>query len=224
MQAPRPPFTLRGSGGPVWFNEQHEIPIGSDRAIGNSVSNIRSSSSALLEQFWPIAPLAAPITLPRTSATYQGPKDRDQPDRRNWKKTHLIWGVSAVPKGSCLAKRPSGGLPPHAPCEGLCYIFDFKRCAVFHPLAFAPAALAAPATAQSVSNCFVEPSPDTNPCLSYSVSPLDILEPWEDYVSTFSNGAVRVAIIDLVEPSVAAYKLLVMSRPYNELASEYPVE
>jgi hypothetical protein len=53
---------------------------------------------------------------------------------------------------------------------------------------------------------------------------LDILEPWEDYVSTFSNGAVRVAIIDLVEPSVAAYKLLVMSRPYNELASEYPVE
>ena len=77
---------------------------------------------------------------------------------------------------------------------------------MFRALALTFTVLAAPANAQTVSDCS-----------SGEVSAMSILEPWEEYSRTFSNGAVRVAIIDLIEPAAVAYQLLVMFPPYNEV-------
>lgn len=42
-----------------------------------------------------------------------------------------------------------------------------------------------------------------------------IAEPWEDNTLTFANGAVRLVILDMIEPSGAAFHLLVLSPPYE---------
>ncbi len=46
-----------------------------------------------------------------------------------------------------------------------------------------------------------------------------IVEPWEDHTRTFANGAVRVALIDTIEPALGAYYLMVLSPPYDELGA-----
>ncbi|MBF9030806.1 hypothetical protein HKCCE3408_10420 [Rhodobacterales bacterium HKCCE3408] len=45
----------------------------------------------------------------------------------------------------------------------------------------------------------------------------NIAEPWEQNTLTFANGAVRLAILDTIEPAAAAFHLLVLSPPYDEL-------
>ena len=42
-----------------------------------------------------------------------------------------------------------------------------------------------------------------------------IFEPWEEFTRTFANGAVRIAVIDMVEPGGAPLHLLVLSPPYD---------
>lgn len=42
-----------------------------------------------------------------------------------------------------------------------------------------------------------------------------IVEPWEDHIRSFANGAVRVALIDTVEPAAGALHLLVLTPPYT---------
>ncbi len=44
-----------------------------------------------------------------------------------------------------------------------------------------------------------------------------IAEPWEEATRTFANGAVRLAVIDTLEPAAAAFHLLILSPPYDEL-------
>lgn len=44
-----------------------------------------------------------------------------------------------------------------------------------------------------------------------------IVEPWEDHSATFANGAVRVAVLDVAEPAAAAYYLLILHPPADEL-------
>ena len=44
-----------------------------------------------------------------------------------------------------------------------------------------------------------------------------IHEPWEDHTRTFSNGKIRVALLDTVEPANGAFYLLILTPPYNEL-------
>lgn len=44
-----------------------------------------------------------------------------------------------------------------------------------------------------------------------------LAEPWEDNTLTFANGAVRMAILDTIEPAAAAFHLLILSPPYDEL-------
>ena len=44
-----------------------------------------------------------------------------------------------------------------------------------------------------------------------------IVEPWEDNTRTFANGAVRLALLDTIEPAAAAYHILILSPPYDEL-------
>ncbi|SMX39802.1 hypothetical protein [Octadecabacter ascidiaceicola] len=46
----------------------------------------------------------------------------------------------------------------------------------------------------------------------------NIVEPWEDNIATFANGAVRVALLDTIEPAAAAYYLLVLHPPLDEMA------
>ncbi len=66
-------------------------------------------------------------------------------------------------------------------------------------------ALASPATAQVVSQC------------DWQASAQAIAEPWEENARTFSNGKVRVAVLDTIEPAVGFAWLLVLSPPFNEL-------
>lgn len=44
-----------------------------------------------------------------------------------------------------------------------------------------------------------------------------IVEPWEDFSRTFANGNVRLALLDTVEPAAAAFHILIISPPYDEL-------
>lgn len=44
-----------------------------------------------------------------------------------------------------------------------------------------------------------------------------IVEPWEENSATFSDGAVRVALLDTIEPAAAAAYLLILHPPYDEV-------
>jgi hypothetical protein len=68
---------------------------------------------------------------------------------------------------------------------------------------------AAPAWSESAS---VQPCGPDLPGHARSIA-----EPWEDNTMTFANGAVRVAILDTIEPAAGAFHLLVLSPPYDEL-------
>ncbi len=47
-------------------------------------------------------------------------------------------------------------------------------------------------------------------CDDWQSQAWNLAEPWEDNSRTFSNGAVRVALIDTVEPALGAYYLLTL--------------
>lgn len=68
-------------------------------------------------------------------------------------------------------------------------------------------ALASPAGAQSVNEC------------DWVASAWLLAEPWEENSRTFSNGAVRIALLDAIEPGAAPFHLLVLSPPYDELGA-----
>ena len=65
--------------------------------------------------------------------------------------------------------------------------------------------LALPAYAQDIVEC------------SWQSSAANLVEPWENYTQTFSNGKTRIALIDTLEPAAGAVWLLILSPPYNEL-------
>lgn len=50
-------------------------------------------------------------------------------------------------------------------------------------------------------------------------SAANLIEPWEQNTRTFANGDVRIAALDTIEPGAAAFHLLVVSPPYDELGS-----
>ncbi|MCK4712301.1 MAG: hypothetical protein KAT26_05415 [Marinosulfonomonas sp.] len=43
--------------------------------------------------------------------------------------------------------------------------------------------------------------------------------PWDEYSKEFSNGKVRIALLDTIEPAAGALHLLIISPPYGELGS-----
>uniref|UniRef100_UPI003B5245F3 hypothetical protein n=1 Tax=Roseovarius indicus TaxID=540747 RepID=UPI003B5245F3 len=45
----------------------------------------------------------------------------------------------------------------------------------------------------------------------------NIAEPWEANTRTFSEGKVRLALLDTTEPAAAAFHILILSPPYDEL-------
>lgn len=65
--------------------------------------------------------------------------------------------------------------------------------------------LAAPAVAQTAFSCDWQARADA------------IAEPWDKNTATFANGAVRVALLDVIEPAAAAFYPLIMPPPYDEL-------
>lgn len=71
-------------------------------------------------------------------------------------------------------------------------------------LAFAMSLLAAPAAAQQVLPC------DNAPAES-------IAEPWEENIAAYAEGAIRIAVLDMIEPAGGALKLLVLSPPRDEV-------
>ena len=44
-----------------------------------------------------------------------------------------------------------------------------------------------------------------------------IVEPWEENTATFADGAVRVALLDVAEPAAAAFYLLILHPPVDDL-------
>ena len=54
------------------------------------------------------------------------------------------------------------------------------------------------------------------PC-DWQASAQALAEPWEENAKTFSNGKVRLAILDTIEPAIGFAWLLVLSPPYSEL-------
>ncbi len=67
------------------------------------------------------------------------------------------------------------------------------------------AVMATSTVAQTVSDC------------DWRASTAALVEPWEQHSKTYSKGAVRVALLDTVEPAAGAYHVLVLSPPFNEL-------
>ena len=61
--------------------------------------------------------------------------------------------------------------------------------------------------AQSVTDCDQRARADS------------IVEPWSDNSRTFANGAVRVALLDSIEPASGAFHLLVLSPPFDQMGA-----
>lgn len=72
-------------------------------------------------------------------------------------------------------------------------------------LALALALLSGAASAQAVVSC------------DNTASAFNLVEPWDQNSRTFANGEVRVALLDTVEPAAAAFHLLMISPPRDEL-------
>lgn len=66
---------------------------------------------------------------------------------------------------------------------------------------------ACPAFAQSVEDC------------DWRAEARNIAEPWEQNSATFANGAVRVTLLDTIEPAAVPFHLLVISPPFDEVGS-----
>lgn len=63
--------------------------------------------------------------------------------------------------------------------------------------------LATPAAAQQVLPC------------DWQASARNIAEPWQDNSRVFANGAVRLAVLDTIEPAAGAFWLLILSPPHD---------
>jgi len=56
-------------------------------------------------------------------------------------------------------------------------------------------------------------------CGGWQTDARNIAEPWEENTATFANGAVRVAVLDTIEPGAVPFHILVLSPPYDELGA-----
>lgn len=67
-------------------------------------------------------------------------------------------------------------------------------------VAFSPV----PVLAQQVGDC------------DWRASAQAIAEPWHQTSRVFADGAIRIAIMDTIEPAAGAFHLLILSPPYDE--------
>ncbi|WP_368184756.1 hypothetical protein [Aestuariibius sp. HNIBRBA575] len=54
------------------------------------------------------------------------------------------------------------------------------------------------------------------PC-DWEASVQSLAEPWAENTRLFANGDVRLALLDTLEPAAAAFRLLILSPPFDEL-------
>ncbi|MEM6324553.1 MAG: hypothetical protein AAF748_12745 [Pseudomonadota bacterium] len=54
-------------------------------------------------------------------------------------------------------------------------------------------------------------------CGSWQGSARNVPEPWDQYSRIFANGAVRITLLDTIEPAAGAFYLMIQSPPYDEL-------
>ncbi|WP_103764768.1 hypothetical protein [Roseovarius confluentis] len=59
---------------------------------------------------------------------------------------------------------------------------------------------------------------DVGPC-DWRSGAEGLIEPWEDYTRTFSDGKVRIALLDRIEPGASPLHILILSPPYDELGA-----
>ena len=57
---------------------------------------------------------------------------------------------------------------------------------------------------------------EATPC-DWRASAASVVEPWDENARTFANGAVRLALLDTIEPAAAAFHVLVLSPPFDEV-------
>ena len=43
-----------------------------------------------------------------------------------------------------------------------------------------------------------------------------LVEPWEDHIRSYANGAVRLALLDTIEPATGSLRILVLTPPYRD--------
>lgn len=67
------------------------------------------------------------------------------------------------------------------------------------------ALLATPLAAQEVRDC------------GEMANAANIPEPWEAHTKSFANNRVRISVLDTIEPAAAAFQLLVLSPPFDEV-------
>lgn len=60
------------------------------------------------------------------------------------------------------------------------------------------------------------PVPVVAPCPDWARADA-IREPWEDSIAAYAEGAVRLAVLDMLEPAAGAVHLLVISPPRDEV-------
>ncbi|KPP90572.1 MAG: hypothetical protein HLUCCA08_14580 [Rhodobacteraceae bacterium HLUCCA08] len=64
---------------------------------------------------------------------------------------------------------------------------------------------AGPLEAQDIHDC------------DWRASAAAIAEPWDSHTRSFANGAVRLALLDTIEPAAGSHYLLILSPPYDEI-------
>ncbi|MGB0900261.1 hypothetical protein [Halocynthiibacter sp.] len=57
-----------------------------------------------------------------------------------------------------------------------------------------------------------------NEC-DWQASARNIAEPWSENTRMFAEGKVRLALVDTIEPAAAAFHILVLSPPYDEVGA-----
>ena len=63
---------------------------------------------------------------------------------------------------------------------------------------------------------FMAQAQEAAPC-DWCASAASVVEPWDENARTFANGAVRLALLDTIEPAAAAFHVLVLSPPFDEV-------
>lgn len=58
-------------------------------------------------------------------------------------------------------------------------------------------------------------------CSLWQASARNVPEPWEQYSRTFANGAIRVTLLDTIEPAAGAFYVMVQTPPYDELGGRH---
>jgi hypothetical protein len=54
-------------------------------------------------------------------------------------------------------------------------------------------------------------------CDDFRTQASNLAEPWQDNTRLFANGAIRIALMDTLEPAAGAFHLMILSLPADEL-------